>query len=80
MIGYLLLKWAVLKVDKGSSSLFITYRDEAPAMYKTWDLKIDQQPPIKLYIHFFRTKTRSHQEYPVDSHHLFTEVAEVYLQ
>ena len=29
-------------LDKGSTSLFITYRDEAPAMYKTWDLKIDQ--------------------------------------
>ena len=29
--------------DKGPSPLFIiTYRDEAPAMYETWDLKIDQ--------------------------------------
>ena len=27
---------------QGTSSLFIAYRDEAPAMYKTWDLKINQ--------------------------------------
>ena len=52
---------AYSNLDKGSSSLFIIH-----------------------YIYIctegnqtIRTKTRSHQEYPVDSHHLFAEIVDV---
>ena len=32
------LSHSPVDVDKGSSSLFITYRDEAPAMYKKHEI------------------------------------------